>query len=404
MLIPAAPGMPEDEIETPALVLDLDVFEGNLDRMARLLEPTGTRLRAHAKTHKSPVIAHLQIARGAVGQCVQKVGEAEILAWGGVPDILVSNEVVGSARSVGLFEGLKPFLDDAQASGLPADKVLYLCTGSQGEPRAALSRIARMAICADDPKQVADLAAAAQVASTRLTVLVEIDVGAGRCGVNPGHDAVDLAQSIAASPHLRFGGLQAYHGSAQHLRRPEQREAAIAGASEACRRTVEQLRQQGLDCPIVGGGGTGTFALEAASGIYNEIQAGSYIFMDADYGRNFDAPGAAPAFGHALFVLTTVMSAPRPGIAVVDAGLKALAFDSGLPLVWQRPDWRYVGASDEHGKIEVPPEAAAAKLGEKLRLVPGHCDPTVDRHEWYVGVRRGRVECVWPVAARGAFF
>jgi D-serine deaminase-like pyridoxal phosphate-dependent protein len=366
---PALPGMREEDIDTPALVIDLDAFEHNLDTMAALLAPTGTKLRAHAKTHKSPVIAHLQMARGAIGNCVQKVAEAEVFAWGGIPDILVSNEVVG------------------------APKLARLC---------ALARIARVAVCADDPSQVAAIEAAAADAGIRMTVLVEIDVGAGRCGVAPGPDAVALAKRIAGSRHLIFGGLQAYHGSAQHKRTPEERRAMIGGAVEGSRRTVEQLRQQGLECPIVGGAGTGTVEIEAHSGVYNEIQAGSYVFMDVDYAKNLDESGApVSTFRHALFVLSTVMSAAKPGLAVLDAGLKALAVDSGLPTVWQRPDIQYVGASDEHGKLAVGSETAAPRLGEKLRLVPGHCDPTVDRYDWYVGVRKGRVECLWPVAAHG---
>ncbi|MES2712708.1 MAG: DSD1 family PLP-dependent enzyme [Pseudomonadota bacterium] len=360
---PAEPGMPEDEVDTPALVLDLDAFEANLDMMAGLLAPTGTRLRAHAKTHKSTVIAKLQMARGAIGQCVQKVAEAEALAWGGIPDILVSNQVVGARKLARL---------------------------------AALAHIAQVAICADDPAQIAAVEAAAEAAGVRIPVLVEVDVGAARCGVEPGPPAVALAEHIAASKHLRFGGLQAYHGSAQHQRTPEQRAGSITQAAESCRRTVEQLRQRGMDCPIVGGGGTGTFRLEAASGVYTEIQAGSYAFMDADYARNSDAP----PFQHALFVLATVMSRSIPGVAVVDAGHKAVAIDSGLPVVWDRPGLRYAGASDEHGKILIEGGAAPA-LGEKLRLIPGHCDPTVDRFDWYVGIRRGRVECLWPVSARG---
>jgi len=367
---PALPGMREDEIDTPALIIDLDAFEYNLDHMAALLAPTGVKLRAHAKTHKSPVIANLQIARGAVGQCVQKTGEAEILAWGGVPDILISNEVVGASKLARV---------------------------------AALSRITRISICVDDVQQVQWVEQAAEAARTRLTVLVEIDVGAARCGVQPGPDAVVLAQRIAASPHLRFGGLQAYQGSAQHKRTLTERRGLIDGAIDASRRTVEQLRQQGLDCPIVGGAGTGTFQLEAASGVYTEMQAGSYVFMDADYARNLDEAGAPiGTFRHALFVLGTVMSAPRPGLAVLDVGHKAVAVDSGPPTLWQRPDIRYVSASDEHGKLDVGSETEMPKLGEKLRLVPGHCDPTVDRYDWYVGVRQGRVECLWPVAARGA--
>jgi D-serine deaminase-like pyridoxal phosphate-dependent protein len=360
---PAEPGMREEEVDTPALLLDLDAFEANLDAMAAFLAPTGTRLRAHAKTHKSPVVALQQMRRGAVGQCVQKVAEAEALAWGGVPDILVSNEVVSPRK-------LRRLL--------------------------ALSRISRIALCVDSEAGLALAEQAAEAAGERLRLLVEIDVGAGRCGVSPGPEAVALAQRIAASPHLIFGGLQAYHGSAQHQRAPAQRAATIAGAVEQTRRTVEQLRQQGLACEIVGGAGTGTFAHEAASGVYSEIQAGSYAFMDADYAANEEAP----PFRHALFLLTQVMSTPRDGLVVVDAGHKAAPTDSGFPKVWQRPGLRYAGASDEHGNILVE-GGAAPKLGEALRLVPGHCDPTVDRFDWYVGIRGGRVECLWPVSARG---
>jgi 3-hydroxy-D-aspartate aldolase len=366
---PARPGMREDEVDTPALLIDLDAFEYNLDHMAELLAPTRAKLRAHAKTHKSPVIAKLQMARGAVGQCVQKVAEAEALAWGGIPDILVSNEVVGQSKLARL---------------------------------AALARISKVAVCVDDASQVAAIEQVAVDAGVRLPVLVEIDVGAGRCGVLPGPDAVTLAKLIAQSKHLIFGGLQAYHGSAQHKRTVEERRTLIGNAVDGSRRTVEQLRQQGLDCPIVGGAGTGTFQIESASGVYNEIQAGSYVFMDADYARNLDEASAPiSTFRHSLFVLATVMSTPNRNIAVVDAGLKALAVDSGMPTIWKRPDIRYLSASDEHGKLDVASETTPPKLGEKMRLVPGHCDPTVDRYDWYVGVRGRRVECLWPIAARG---
>ncbi|UFN51161.1 DSD1 family PLP-dependent enzyme [Roseomonas sp. OT10] len=362
---PAEPGMREEEVDTPALLLDLDAFESNLDAMATALAPTGAKLRAHAKTHKSPVIARQQIARGAIGQCVQKVAEAEAMAWGGVDDILVSNEVVSPRKLARL---------------------------------AALSRIATIAVCADDAAALPLLEAAAEAARIRLSVLVEINVGTTRCGVPPGPPAVELAQRIAASRHLRFGGLQAYHGSAQHRRSPEERQAAIAGAADGVRRTLEQLRQVGLDCPVVGGAGTGTFPLELDTGLWTEIQGGSYAFMDADYARN-EAP---PPFRQALFVLTQVMSAqPGTGRVVVDAGHKAVPTDSGFPLVHARPGLVYAGASDEHGVI-VAEDAAVPAWGERLRLVPGHCDPTVDRYDWYVGVRGGRVECLWPVAARGA--
>lgn len=358
---PAEPGMREEDVDTPALILDLDAFEHNLDTMAALLAPTGTKLRAHAKTHKSPVVALAQMRRGAVGQCVQKVAEAEALAWGGVPDILVSNEVIAPRKLARL---------------------------------AALSRIAKVAVCADDARGIAAIEQAGEAAGIRMTVLVEIDVGSGRCGVEPGPQAVALAERIAASPHLIFGGIQAYHGSAQHRRTPAERQAAIAHAAEGTRRTVEQCRQRGLDCAIVGGAGSGTFALEAASGVWTEIQAGSYAFMDADYARNQDPP----PFRHALFVLAQVMSAPRNGVAVLDAGHKAVPTDSGFPLVHGFPGATYTGASDEHGTLK---GEGLPELGQKVRLVPGHCDPTVDRYDWYVGVRKGRVESLWPVAARG---
>ncbi|MGG5818306.1 DSD1 family PLP-dependent enzyme [Falsiroseomonas sp. HW251] len=358
---PAEPGMREEEVDTPALLLDLDAFEHNLDLMAGLLAPTRTKLRAHAKTHKSSIVALQQMKRGAIGQCVQKVAEAEALAWGGVPDILVSNEVIAPRKLARL---------------------------------AALSAIARVAVCADDERGIALIEQAAEAAGLRMTVLVEIDVGAGRCGVEPGPQAVALAERIAASPHLIFGGLQAYHGSAQHRRTPEERQAAIAFAAEGTRRTVEQCRQRGLDCAIVGGAGTGTFALEAASGVWTEIQAGSYAFMDADYARNQDPP----PFRQALFVLSQVMSAPRPGTVVLDAGHKAMPTDSGFPLVHGYPGVSYTSAADEHGTVK---GEALPRLEEKVRLVPGHCDPTVDRYDWYVGTRAGRVECVWPIAARG---
>lgn len=367
---PAVVGQREDEIDTPALLLDLDAFEYNLDRMAALLARAGVRLRPHAKAHKCPAVARLQIARGAVGQCVQKVAEAEAMVWGGIDNVLVSNEVVGATK-------LARF--------------------------AALSRQADVAICADSEAHVSAIEAAAADASRQLRVLVEIDAGGGRCGVEPGERAALLARRIAQSQHLIFGGLQAYHGTAQHRRLPAERAAAIDFAATGVRRTLDALARYDLECPVVTGGGTGTFEYEIASGVYTEIQAGSYCLMDADYARNLDADGKpVSTFRQSLFVLSTVMSSARTGVAVVDAGHKAVTIDSGLPLVWERPELTYVDASDEHGTLNYAAGARVPQLGEKVRLVPGHCDPTVDRYDWYIGVRGGRVESVWPIAARGA--
>ena len=370
---PARVGEPAVSIDTPALVIDLDAFERNLDRMAGFGRETGIRIRPHAKTHKSPIVARMQIERGAVGQCCQKVGEAEVLVAGGVTDVLVSNQIVGTAKCARL---------------------------------AALARRARIGVCADHPDQIDGYALAARAAGVVLHVLVEIDVGAARCGAPTVEAAVALAQRIEAAEHLSFDGLQAYHGSAQHIRGHGERRQAIENAGARVRSTVDALSATGLSCRTVGGAGTGSFRFETAHGLWNELQPGSYCFMDADYAQNLDTEGAERGeFEHALFVASTVMSAAAPGIAVLDAGHKASAIDSGLPSVWLLPDVHYVGASDEHGKLSLGAGAARLGLGDRVWLIPGHVDPTVNLHDWYVGVRGGLetgvVETVWPVAARG---
>lgn len=217
-----------------------------------------------------------------------------------------------------------------------------------------------------------------------------------RCGIEPGEQAVELARQTRSSKHLRFAGLQAYHGRAQHMRTMEERQAAIEGAAQHVAEMKRLLAKAGIDCPVVTGAGSGTYMLEVEAG-WDEIQVGSYAFMDVDYAKNEQA-APMPRFQHALFVLATVMSRGADR-AIVDAGLKASSVDSGLPSVWQRPGLAYVGASDEHGKLE---GKDLPRLGEKLLLVPGHCDPTVNLYDWYVCVRGGKVEALWPITARGA--
>ena len=367
---PAEIGMPLEAVDTPALLLRLEAFERNLRRLPAAVAGSPIRLRPHAKTHKSPVIALRQIAHGAVGVCCQKVSEAEAMVYGGIPDVLVSNEVVG------------------------APKLRRL---------AALARQARVAVCADDPGNVADLSEAALASGARLSVLVEVNVGADRCGVEPGGPASALARQIAGSPGLRFAGLQAYHGAAQHIRDFAQRRAAIDAAVEKVRRTLEELRRQELGCAVVTGSGTGTYRFEAESGVFTELQAGSYVFMDADYARNLAEDGGPYRdFEHSLFVYATVMSRPTKDRAVVDAGLKALSVDSGMPGVEGMPDVEYARASDEHGTLTLHDPSRSPRVGDKVRLIPGHCDPTVNLHDWVVGYRGNRVEALWPITARGA--
>jgi D-serine deaminase-like pyridoxal phosphate-dependent protein len=364
-------------IDTPALVIDLDAMARNLAAMAAFAHARGLRLRPHAKTHKSAAIAKLQMAAGAVGVCVQKLSEAEALADGGVPDIYISNEIVSAAKLARVAE---------------------------------LAGRVRLAIAVDSRLGIDRLAAALKAEGTDADVFVEIDVGQGRCGIAPAA-AGELALCVV-SHGLRFAGLQAYHGGAQHLRSPAQRQAAIEQAAARVHTAKASLAAAGVPCPLVTGAGTGTFALEAASGVWGELQCGSYVFMDRDYAdndRSEPPPGAGHVvFEHALFVKSQVMSVGAAH-AVVDAGHKSHAIDSGLPGVWQG-GFAFSNGGDEHGLLRPAVQAdgrqaALPGIGDTVWLVPGHCDPTVNLHDHYIGVRGGLatgvVECVWTVDARG---
>jgi D-serine deaminase-like pyridoxal phosphate-dependent protein len=377
------PGDDVAAVDTPALVIDLDAMERNLERMATFARSAGLRLRPHAKMHKSAELARMQIAAGAVGVCVQKTSEAERLAAGGVDDIYISNEVVSPgklARVAALAETLA-------------------------------SRGGRLAIAVDGGEGLGLLAAAITARSAEIDVFVEIDVGQGRCGVpvidRDASVAIALAREVSRAQGLRFAGLQAYHGKAQHVRSVEGRRAAVAASVALARATREALERAGMPAPLVTGAGTGTFAFEAASGTYDELQAGSYLFMDRDYADNERDP-SAPQFEHALFVKSQVMSV-GPRHAVVDAGHKSHAVDSGLPRVHD-PSGRYAlafeNAGDEHGVLRPVNGSALPALGETVWLVPGHCDPTVNLYDQYVAVRgglvQGRVDRLIRVDARGA--
>jgi len=366
---PAKVGDGVDDVDTPALLVDLDAFEANLKTMADRVATAGLRLRPHAKTHKCAAIARRQLALGAVGVCCQKVSEAEALVGAGVPDVLVSNEVIDPRK---------------------LDRLAILATGP-----------ARLAICVDSKDGIHALATSCERHQVRLDVLVEINVGSDRCGVESGEPALALAEAVAAAPSLRYAGLQAYHGRAQHLRDWRERQEAIAHSADGAARTRDLLAAHGLETGVISGGGTGSHPFELSSGVFTELQAGSYVFMDADYGRNLDQQGEARSiYRQSLFVLTQVMSLPGRGYAIVDAGLKALSFDSGMPLA--PGGITYCRPSDEHGMLEVGAPGGRLRLGDKVRLIPGHCDPTVALYDWIVAFRGERVEEVWSVEARGA--
>ena len=370
--MPAQPGDALADIDTPALVLDLDCFEANLERMMAAAAAAGVRVRPHAKSHKSLQIAHRQIAAGAIGMCCQKIGEAEIFLGGGIRDVLITNEVVGVRKLRRLAQLAKMF------SG------------------------ARLGVCVDDIGVVRQLSLVCAEEDAGLDVYVELDVGQNRAGVATPAEAVELAREVMRHPRLTLMGVQAYAGSAQHRRGvPERREAsrrAAAKAEQAC----ALLREAGLPCEIVTGGGTGTFMYDAGSGIYDEIQPGSFVFMDFDYARN-ERDADVPQFEHALFVIATVMSM-RGDRATLDAGLKAFSTDSG-PARPTFPGWQVHAVSDEHTVLtRVGEDGPEIKIGAKALLVPGHCDPTVNLHDWIVAVRKGKVEDVWRIDARGAVF
>ena len=372
--IPAMVGMDEADIQTPCLVLDLDALERNIIKMGQFAKDKNMRHRVHGKMHKSVDVALLQEKLGgSCGVCCQKVSEAEAFVRGGIKDVLVSNQVRDPAK---------------------IDRLARL-------PKLG----ARAICCVDDLANITDLSAAAVKHGTQIECLVEIDCGAGRCGVQSTEDVVAIATAIDAAEGLKFAGLQAYQGAMQHLDDYQERKAKIDVAVAMVADAVAALKSVGLECDIVGGGGTGSYYFEGESGVYNELQCGSYAFMDADYGRILDRDGKRIDQGewqNALFLLTSVMSHAKADKAICDAGLKAQSVDSGLPVIFGRTDVEYIKCSDEHGVIADPD--GVLKVGDKLKLVPGHCDPTCNVHDWYVGVRNGKVEALWPITARGKAF
>lgn len=369
--VPALPGMDAAEIQTPCLVLDLDALERNIRKMGDYARAHNMRHRVHGKMHKSVDVAKLQMRLGgAIGVCCQKVSEAEVFVRGGIKDVLVSNQVRDPRK---------------------IDRLARL-------PKLG----AKIIVCVDDLANVAELSEAAQRHGTTLACFVEIDCGAGRCGVTTAEAVVEIAQAIDAAEGLKFTGIQAYQGAMQHLDSYEARREKLAVAIAQVEEAVAALEAVGLKPELVSGGGTGSYYFESNSGVYNELQCGSYAFMDADYGRIRDKDGNRIDNGeweNAFFILTQVMSHAKSDKAICDAGLKAQSVDSGLPVIYGRTDVEYVKCSDEHGVIADP--NGVLKVGEKLKLVPGHCDPTANVHDWYVGVRGGKVETLWPVSARG---
>lgn len=365
-------GTPVRGLETPALLVDLGAMERNLRRMAERLKGSGLRLRAHAKTHKSPLLARKQMDLGAVGVCCQKVAEAEVMVAGGVEDVLVSSEVTAASKLRRL---------------------------------AALTRHARMRVVVDHPQGAGMLSQAMAAARTEIGVLVDVDVGHGRCGIAPGEPAAELAKRVDGLPGLVLMGFQAYEGKLQHCEGFEARREAYGAAVERMKETLKAFARAGLCADVRSGGGTGSWRWDAEAGVLNELQAGSYLFMDAHYRRIGGPSGAVnDDFEPSLFVLTTVVSAPAPDRIVVDGGHKALSSDSGWPVCLDLDGAAYRAGGDEHGILDIK-SGRRPELGETLLFQPSHCDTTINLYDCYHAIRggmeAGTLEAVWPVAARG---
>ena len=373
MSLPAAEravGQSLDAIDTPALLIDLDGLEANIAAMAALCAGKPQRLRPHAKTHKSPIIAAMQRQAGAVGICCAKISEAEALVGGRIDDVLITTPLVGAPKLARL---------------------------------AALASRVHVTTVVDDIEALAGLAEAAIGARTTLDVLVEVDVGQNRCGVRSPEAAADLADGIMRHRSLRFAGLQGYQGKLQGIVSPQERGAAVLQAMQGLQDAAALVRARGHEIEVLTGGGTGSVRFDLDLRILQELQPGSYVFMDASYRKiGWDEQGSPPPFRPALTVLTRVISKPASDRVVVDAGWKAASCDAGPPEVFGRDDLVFEFAGDEHGTlVRVDGGPVDLRLGDVIRLLPSHCDTTVNLYRAYTVHRGDRVEALWPVTAQG---
>jgi 3-hydroxy-D-aspartate aldolase len=361
---------PQARLATPCLLLDADGFEHNLAAMMELARRYGREVRPHVKAHKCATIGRRQLEAGAVGLCCATVREAEVMADAGLKGILITSPVVAP----GMIERL------ARANDRAGD----------------------LAVVVDSEVGVEALAANVR-AGRPLGVLVEIDVGQGRTGVTLPEDAVGLARRIEGLPQLRYRGLQAYYGHLQHVPGYADRKAKAAEQWARLRPYLDALSAEGLPPEVVTGGGTGTHLLDLEEGPFTEIQPGSYLFLDKQYGAIELAPGGTAPFRTSLTVATRVISANQADLVVLDAGFKAMATDAGpaLGAGGAAADATYQFMGDEHGGLRFGAGATRPSVGDLVILVAPHCDPTVNLHEWVHVMHNGRLVDIWPVDARG---
>ncbi|MET0742011.1 MAG: alanine racemase [Microvirga sp.] len=358
-------------LETPAAVLDLDLFEANLARLHGRCGAAGIAVRPHAKSHKCAEIGRRQMQAGAVGLCCAKPGELLALWQAGIPDLMLTAPVA-SARKI-----------DALAA-----------TAAAG---------ARLQVVVDRPDLVEDYAAAARRHATTIGMLVDLDVGLLRSGVASPADAVALARIIASTPGLAYRGVQAYQGRVQHIEGYAARSAATQVLNATLLAFLDALAAAGLPARTISGGGTGSHALDAEAGLFTELQPGSYVFMDEGY-ASVDVDGAgAEAFGPALRVAVTIVGHSSTGFAITDAGSKSIAVDGPPPRVFagSRLVGRIEWCGDEFGRVLPEPGAATLPIGSVVECTAPHCDPTINLHETLHAVRGDTLVALWPVEARG---
>lgn len=370
------PGRPLEELDTPALIVDLQVFERNIRKLHGYFQERKAKVRPHIKAHKCPAIAHIQLAASGTvgGVCAAKVGEAEVMVRGGITDVLIANEVVGKSKVQRLMQ---------------------------------LARYANMSVCVDDSRNVAELSEAAQAFNASLGVLVEVNIGLNRCGVEPGQPAVELAKRVQKAPGLRFAGLMGYEGG---MAIPDFEERAIKTRERVQKLldTLEAVERAGLTADIVSAGGTATWNITGAMPGVTEVQAGGYIFMDLHYRY-------CPDFDISLKMLCTVISRPTKNRAVVDCGHKAIGLNyaatmprlygnfTGLPEVEGIPGATVNRLHAEHAVLNLEGDAVDLRPGDKVVLLPQYGGAPVNQHDYYFGIRNGKVETVWEIAGRGKF-
>ncbi len=357
------------ELDTPVLMLDADALGRNIARMRDMTEAAGISYRPHSKTHKSSVIARMQLEAGAVGVCCAKLGEAEVMGAAGIGNILITTPVVGDSK---------------------IGRLLHLANQVP------------VAVVADNAANVDALGNMAQTAGRQLEVLVEADVGQGRCGVQTPDEAAALAKQIGDNAWLRFGGIQGYQGKIQMVTDAAEREAETGAGLDRLDAFVAAVEAAGVRVPLKTGGGTGTSPFDMARGTLTELQTGSYVFMDSRYG-GIGWPGAnSPPFEQSLHILTTVVSTPTADRAVCDAGLKSASSDHGPPAVADLDGVVFEYGGDEHGILRAADGGDVRwTVGDKLKLVPSHCDTTVNLYDQYIVVQGDEVVDVWPIEGRG---